>query len=284
MLEESSAQWREILGEAIQANANQPTIGTHFRESVSSAATKRGLQFPPPEEPHLRFIQLLQRYPEVVAILRRPSQDFLVVPAGRSDLLTKGVQGRRYGIRHDLFEAFTTVSENRPYYDRTSDGVIWHKPQDGQVVPELCIPIEATTEAAEAQLRRDLLGTLDDQPSVRSRLQDALAKPQPLAAFGRAVRDLGLQREWHAFRTERVLERIQRWARDNQLEWKDAWLTEGPSYEAWRDRAPQPTESSSRAEVAALQVLFSGLDAADIQRISIPLDLVLKAIASSKKS
>jgi len=87
MSEDTADPWREILREAIQANPTRPVVGTHFRAAIKSAASKRGLQFPPFGEPELRFIQLLERYPDVVAILRRPGQDFLVGPVGRSDLL-----------------------------------------------------------------------------------------------------------------------------------------------------------------------------------------------------
>ena len=243
MSEETTDLWREILREAIQVNSTQPVIGTHFRAAIDSAADKRGLQFPPSGEPELRFIQLLERYPDVVSILRRPGQDFLVGPAGRSDLLVKGIQTRPYGIRHDLFQAFTTVSHNRPYYDKSADQVVWQKPGEAQVLPDSWVAIEPTTEAAETQMRRDFAETLAEQSARRSQLLDALTHPLPLQAFGRAVKDAGLQREWHSFRTERVLERIQRWARDKQIEWKDAWLTEGPTAYTWKNQAGVSSEA-----------------------------------------
>src|ERR1017187_7201624 len=74
--------WRAILREAVAANP-PPVVGTHFRSAVDFAAAKHQWRFPPAEETGLRFIQLLERYPDVISILRRPGQDFLVAPADR---------------------------------------------------------------------------------------------------------------------------------------------------------------------------------------------------------
>ena len=276
MPEQAADPWKEILREAIQASPDKPLVGTNFRAAVVSAASKWELKFPPANEPELRFIQLLQRYPDVVSVLRRPGQDFLVVSAGRSDLLAKGIQGRLYFIRRDLFEGFTTISVNHPYYDKTADQVVWKTPAERSELTGSLVQIDPATEAAEIQLRREFA---EQHPQV----QIALPNPMTMQAFSRAVKALGLQREWHGFRTERLSEKIQRWARDNQIEWKDAWLTEGPAYYALKNRMSPSTSETPTPDSDPLQALFSGLDAVDIQRISIPLDLVLKAISSAKK-
>lgn len=275
-------EWREILRESID-NSSQPIIGTHFRALIGAAASKRGLQFPPVAEPGLRFIELLERYPDVVSVLRRPGQDFLVVPAGRSDLLARGIQGQLYGIRPDLFQAFTSLSSNRPYYDRERDQVVWRKLGDGQAMPESWVPIEPSTEAGEFKLRRDFAETFATQSSTHSRLLEALENPHPLQAFSRVVKEARLQREWHSFRTEHLVEKIQSWAKASDIGWKDAWLTKGPTDETWKDRPAVLAEAPAKALSDPLRVLISGLDPADIQRINIPLDLVLKVITASKK-
>ncbi len=285
MSEETDDPWRGILSEAITANSTGPVIGTHFRNAVRIAASKRGLQFPPVEEPELRFVQLLERYPDVVSLLRRPGQDFLVVPPGRSDLLAAGIQQQPYGIRRDLFVAFTLVSDRRPYYDKAADGVLWKGPGEANSLPESLVPIEPATEEAEIQLRSDFANTVPEQR--KSPLLTALSNPHPLQVFGRKVKEAGLQRSWHIFRTERMVGKIQRWASLKQIEWKDAWLTERPpdyyrKMQASSSEAPI-REAPIRVEGDPLKLLFSALDAADIQRISIPLDLVLKAISPPKK-
>ena len=279
-LAETADPWREILREAIGEGATEPLRGTHFRSALDASAAKHGLRFPPESEPNLKFIQLIQRYSDVVSIMRRPGQDFLVVPAGRSDLLTKGVQGRIFGIRKDLFDAFTIVSNDRRFYDKAADKIFWRRLDTTDEPSHTGVPIEPPTTASEIELRREFVASLSEE-STRLALSDALAQPLPFSAFGKSVRGVGVQRAWHRFRTEQLSERIQRWAKDNGIEWKDAWLTEGSS-ERWKDAALAP--STERVEADALHVLFSGLDAADIQRISIPLDLVLKVISASRKT
>jgi hypothetical protein len=274
--------WREILREAVAENGDQASIGTHFRSAVNGAAAKRGLRFPPDAEPDLKFIQLLQRYPDVVTVMRRPGQDFLVAPAGRSDLFAHGVQGRLFGIRKDLFEAFSVISDSPHYFEKVSDRVIWRKPE-ADALPESWVTIPPVTLDHEIQLRRDFAESLSEQAAARSVLLKSLdGAALPLQSFGKAVRDVGVQREWHTFRTERLVERIQRWAKDAGIAWKDAWLTEGPTDRTW-NRESELSAQMPQSERDALHVLFSGLDAADIQRIAIPLDLVLKAISSSRK-
>jgi len=282
--EETPDVWREILREAIAVNP-PPLLGTHFRSAVNLAVAKR--EAPPVEESGLRFIQLLERYPDVISVLRRPGQDFLVAPAEKKDLLAKRVQDHLFGIRHDLFQAFTTISENRPYYDKTADRVVWQEVEEGQTVPDTLVPIEPATSETEAKLRHDFAEKM--QEPLRSQLLKTLEDHWPLQAFGKKVKDLSLQTQWHSFRTELVVQKMQRWASEYKIDWKDAWLTPGRigGLEKERSYLATRTQSSrldgSRTEHDALHLLFSGLDAADIQRIAIPLDLVLKVLSATKR-
>ncbi len=286
---EAADPWRQVLRDALGENVTQPVVGTRFRSAVDTAAAKHGLQFPPSNEPDLRFIELIQRHSDVVSIHRRPGQDFLVVPAGRSDLVAGVTLGRLYRIREDLFEAFTIITadgEGRPYYDKELDKVVWKKWIGAPVgLPDSLVAIDPATLQGEIELRRDFVASLPQQSDARSRLSEALTTPRPLQSFGRVVKEVGVQREWHTFRSDRLLLRIQSWAKDHGIEWKDAWLTEGSTREP--SLRPKNLEvlasASTRSERDPLQVLFSGLDAADIQRIAIPLDLVLKAISLSRK-
>jgi hypothetical protein len=281
MLEETADPWREILRDTINAHTVWPVPGAQFRVALNSAAHKRALQFPPAGEPRMRFVQLLERYPDVVAILRRPGQDILVAPAGRSELLAKGIQNEFYGIRHDLFGAFTIVSENRPYYDKAVDRVEWLNAGEEPASGSTWIPVERPTSTGEVKLRRDFAESPENSAS-RSLLLNALESPLPFQAWSGAIKATGLQRSWHVFRTKRLQEKIQRWARDNGIEWKEAWLTERPTAFTPMKSRPSFSVPLQRKDGDPVQLLFSGLDAADMQRISIPLDLVLKAISSSK--
>lgn len=274
MADEGTDQWREVLREAIEGS-KAPVIGTHYRTAVTIAAGKRALEFPPPDESDLKFIQLLERYPETISILRRPGQDFLVAPAGRSDLLAEGIKARLYGIRRELFDAFTLVGQKKPYYDKSIDTVVWHLQRES-ASPDTQVAIPAPSIESETQLRREFAAAVST-PAAQAQLQTALSNALPLQAFSAAIRDLALQKEWHGFRTERLVERIQKWAKDTGLEWNDAWLTPGPSENAARRT---PANSEFAGSVDALRALLGGLDEADIQRISVPLDLVLKAMTA----
>jgi hypothetical protein len=281
---ESEDQWREILREAV-GGTTQPILGTHFRSAVNAAAVRRGLRFPPAIEPKLRFIQLIERFHDVVSLMRRPGQDFLVVSSGRSDLLAQSVQDRFFGIRWDLFGAFTVVSNNNPYYDRLNDTVFWRTPDEsGELFATHVVPITPATLQNETALRRDFVDSLMDQPNVHSALLASLATALPLQAFSKAVRNVGVQREWHGFRTKRVEERIQNWAKDNGIVWKDTWLTKEISERAHRRGDEFVTLPAPKPERDALNILFSVLDTDDVKRISIPLDLVLKALSSAHKT
>lgn len=288
-LPETGDPWREILRDAIEQVSEQPLVGTKYRSAVDAAAAKRGLRFPLPNEPALRFVELIQRYSDVVSIARRPGQDFLVVPAGRSDLLAEGVQTRPYGIRPDLFEAFTFVGESRAYYDPVQDKVVWQSARGVSSPPESWVAIESPTLEGEIKLRRDFVESLSPDSNTRARFDEALASTRPLQAFGIVVKETGVQRKWHAFRVERVLERIESWAKSHAIDWRGAWLSERRN-EHISERTNFGANPSAAANSAvatnerdALTALFSGLDAADIQRISIPLDLVLKAFSSHRK-
>lgn len=77
-----------------------------------------------------------------------------------------------------------------------------------------------------------------------------------------------------------MVAQLQQWAKAEGLEWNDSWLTESPSANAPR-RPAMPTRDSL-GHIDALQALLNGLDDNDVQRISVPLDLVLKAIAAAR--
>jgi hypothetical protein len=48
----------------------------------------------------------------IISVLRRPGQDILVTPAGRSDVVAMRDEAL-YGIRRDLFRAFSYTSDGR---------------------------------------------------------------------------------------------------------------------------------------------------------------------------
>jgi len=164
--------------------------------------------------------------------------------------------------------------------------VVWKEPVEGQTSPDSLVPIDPATLSSEIQLRGDFIATIEEP--LRSQLSKTLEDSRPLQTFGKVVQETQLNILWHSFRTKRVLEKIQRWASEKKVEWKDAWLTQGRTVNRGKERefglpAPSGHLEGRRTEGDPLHLLFSGLDAADIQRISIPLDLVLKVLSARKK-
>jgi hypothetical protein len=280
-VESTTDPWPEILKLALAASSSLPALGTHFREATIKVAIQHGTIFPPDAEPRLRFIQLLERYPEVVRIRRRSGQDFLVASAASPETLAKGVQGQSYGIRQDLFQAFTAVSENRAFYDPNEDRIAWHDPAETGLNASL-IPIDPATEETEIQLRREFADLIDEHLPARSRLAHSLTNPSPFLEFSKVIRESALQREWHNFRTERVVGRIQSWAKQRNVAWRDAWLTTSLPHSPRKAEQLVISTHGDHVSHDPLLLLFSRLDAADVQRITIPLDLVLKALSPQK--
>ncbi len=285
MQEQEVDPWAAILLEAVSTGVAEAIVGTKFRQAVARAASQRGVEFPPPEEPKLRFIQLLQRYPTVLSVLRRPGQDFLVIPAGRSDLVAKRDEAL-YAIRPDLFRAFTTISRGQPdekhaNYDPSTDSVIWRGEESG--ASGCGVPVPLTTQEAELLLRREFAQVTKDPSAASEELLAALSSTSPLQAFSKTIKGLALQREWHRFRTARIVERLQLWAKENQLEWNDAWLVEGPTSRTWASEVTRSRQGHTQLDNGLLQDFFGALDVEDFHRISVPLDLILKAFSVMRK-
>lgn len=269
--------WADILRTAITRaleGRHGAIPGARLRLFVQLAAAESGQPFPPADEPNFRFGQFLLRYPEIVTVRRRPGQDFLVVPADRPDLLVDTPREPIAAIRPDLFVAFTRLlTDERAWYIRDRDAVEW---QPASVTVDGAIPIPPARLGDALAVRRGFVETCSD-PAVRERLTRALESPRSLTAFTGVVRAAGLQRDWHVYRTKALTEQIARWAKDAGIEWKDTWLTSSATQEP--EYAPSGGSLSHFEWRRALTWLVQSLDESDLARISVPLDIVLKALA-----
>lgn len=269
--------WAEILRTAIARaleDRREAVPGARLRLFVERAAAAQGQPFPPTAEPNLRFGELLQRYPEVLTIRRRSGQDFLVAPADQPDLLVETRHDPIAAIRRDLFEAFTRLwTDQRAWYIPERDIVEWH-PAGASVDGAIAIP-PAELQTALA-VRRAFADTVSD-PQVRERLKAALDSPRGLTAFTSVVHAAGLQKDWHVCRTKNLTEQIAAWAKAAEISWKDAWLTPSIAQERQYEQSGAGILSPSEWRRALTQLVQS-LDEPDLSRISIPLDIVLKAI------
>ncbi len=273
-----SDAWASILENALALQPKGPVVGTIFRQAVNEAASKAGLTYPLPEQPNLKFIDFLLGYPSVVSVVRRPGQDFLVVAAGEPVVLTQISEQPTFGIRRDLFEAFTKISTSMPYYDRAADSVTWL--HDAHVAPSASlVRIPPPSLEGELKLRNDFISSLNEAMPAKTLLQEKLTSSYPIREFGKAIRALGLHREWHVFRTEKIQEQLQNWALENGIDWKGAWLTDKPTRLASPNTPGQLRITG--ADQVALMRLLGGLSEEDLRRISIPLDIVVRALGDS---
>ena len=273
-------QWSEILQEALTAGLKErpdaPILGTRFRQLVEVAAASHNQTFPPPDEPGLKFADLLERYPNIVLTRRRGGQDMLIAPANKPELLLHAREWPAPSIRQDIFNAFTRISvEERPWYDRERDAVVWLKKD---AVPDSTVPVSIPSVTLEAavEVRKAFVATVD--PSQSKELEAALTSSQPLALFTNVIRSRGLQRLWHVFRSERLAESISAWAKAAGIPFREEWFG---------GALPQfvPSEGRPRYHIGgesgwrtALMTLAERLDESDLARISVPLDIVLRAL------
>jgi hypothetical protein len=267
------AQWREILSESLKlalSSRDGPVEGARLQPLLKRVAENRGLSFPPQSEPDLRLHEFLSRFPDVVRVQRRPRQDLLVVPVDRADLLTAAVEF--VSVRKDMFDAFTRVSPtHKAWYSREEDRVIWLAAAAVPKGPGLTA-IPPVSAEAEKALRAAFAAQVENA-DVQARLLTALKDPTPFSSFSKAIHALYLQRSWHAYRAQRVIQAIQTWASENKVPWKEAWLVS--SSEAQGGVSGQQGLAISPTRLAEA---IASLDGDDLSRITIPLDIVAKLL------
>ena len=120
--------------------------------------------------------------------------------------------------------------------------------------------------------RQAFLDSISLDETSRNAMLQTLTTTSALWAFSQAVRTRGLSKKWHAFRFERILSRIRSWCKAVGVPWREAWLAESGSTD-WAAALPMKSEPQQREN---LTQILGRLSDADLQRISVPLDLVLK--------
>ena len=243
---------------------------------VMRYAEQMGFVFPPQGYERLKFVDFLDFFPSVIRIRRRPGQDALVVRAANADLLdhlvleksTSVTKREVVAFRSDVFNAFTKIlpSEQCYWYSIESDEFSIDGANASQQsfvrVPSLTLE-EAISE------RRDFAGTAI---ANRDALLDALGTPTaPLGAFSRVVKELHLERAWHVFRVERLVQKIDAWT-------KFAGIERNPAWESGVRSVKSESDTITARETNAFLAGLMQLGPEDAKRIMVPLDIVLKLI------
>ena len=146
-------------------------------------------------------------------------------PTGPICLSTRSRKGACRGpVYAKTFQAFTKVSQSKPWYDANRDIVAWAA-DVGALPSDSCawIAIPPPTLADAIEDRKQFARKTPDE-EARASLLLALEQPSPMAAFSNSVRSLGLQPQWHEFRTRVIVDKIAEWAKESGVVWKDGWL------------------------------------------------------------
>jgi len=272
--------WEEIVRGALEQatrSSREPIPGAKLRELIAKRAQEKGLQFPPPETPAIKFGDFIDKFSTVVAVRRRPGQDILVAPADRPEILLVPLERSVAGVRNDLFRGFTQFSDSvRPWYAPGEDKVYWRK-LDASPDNEDWKEIPRTSLDQAVGDRRNFADFLGDDV-LKTELQSALEGPRPLVDFSNVVRAKGLQPAWHHYRTKLVVDRIADWAKRFGIQWREDWITSSASGTPTLVKAAANEGESSREWRNALYALIQTLEQDDLTRVNIPLDIVLKAL------
>ncbi len=268
--------WATILLAALAEgtkNGTRAATGAKLRQLVEKVARSSGVEYPP--EPGLKFGQFLAKHAEIVTLRKRPGADLLVAPADKPDLLVEAANPGR--IRQDLFDAFTRVApQHKAYYDPSLDGVVWLEAHTAPV-PKGSVAIPPVTLSAALADRRAFAEERPDGPAKQA-LLEALETPT-FHSFTSALRETGLQREWHVFRTKLLADRIAAWADNFKITWQAHWLTGSSTYEMAESAVSAAIMGTLEPDFqAALGAFVSSLGIEDLRRISVPLDLVARAL------
>lgn len=273
--------WTRLLREALQRGVEargRAIPGAVFHHLLRETAAAQGIEFPP-DDPRFKFARFLDGHPEVVAVLRRPGKDILLAPADRPELLVDSSDHDLVGIRNDLFRAFTQVWVTElPWYRRTDDSVTWSKEQP-EGLPGEWIAIPRAELESELRIRREFATQLTDSEN-REILLRTLETEHPLTEFARAVARLRHKAAWHTFRVRGIAERLRRWADETGVDWRDEWLVS--DQRATQDVTGDPTiviEGGQPDQWREVLInLIATADVADLARISVPLDLVVRVL------
>jgi hypothetical protein len=206
--------------------------------------------------------------PDIVTVISRGAQDILVIPKEDIHLLHgETTQTKRF--RRDFHKAFTSINPAQlAYYNPETDYIEWHD-RSANVASNF-IPIPERTEAAEIEARRLFIETLKNE-ELKTPLSEALEMDWPLSVFAKVVRRLGLIFQWYDFRLNDVVINIKKWANAASIQFRDSWIVSDMT---------NAVPMQSTPEIAERQLIegLKRLDSADLARITVPLDLVLKIL------
>jgi len=280
------AVWTVIVTEALERGLRiakgRPIPGAKMRQLVAQTASQHGLSYPPAGLEASNFGDFLKSFDSILIVLRRPAQDLLVAPANQPELLMNVLsEGKRPEIREDVFDAFTRISRDSDskvsLYDPAQDRFIWLESALADANASLVPGPQATREQEIADRRAFAESNVSAQGTRESLLRTLDEKgSSSLWAFSQVLRSAGLSRKWHEYRFQLLTNRIREWSQSHQQPWREEWLVAGNDADNRKSEIVVAVENAS--EKATLKEMLLGLEEADLRRINVPLDIVLKLL------
>ncbi len=210
-LEELGGQTDTVVGAKLQQRAEMLADGNE--ESLSDYLNSQSL----------KFSDFLATIPGIVVYKQRGS-DMLVgfqgatLPQLPTDRAYRDINDRPLALRQDVYLAFTRVSASPWFY-----------------VPSMDVfTREPSADVRKLEIPRVTLNTLvEDRKQFAEEIEATEAKDDllaalyysgnPLADFQRVVMKLHLGRDWHEFNVKQLLNRIRKWASEQDLPQSNKW-------------------------------------------------------------
>ncbi len=221
--------WNEIITKALRELEADTTLtrGAILRSKVNQIASDSEFDFDAYlKDSAQKFSSVVERIDNVV-IYKRPNTDMFVGFKGAEwpDSVNGEIREYRKRFRADVYEAFT----------RISDSAYWYFPDTDQFTQNISgnasrmkIPLPSVTLGDLLNQRREFA----EQSETKDELLKALMhSPNPLAAFQSAISRQRLGRAWHNYKSERLEEQIQAWAKENDIQFRPHWIDSSESQE-----------------------------------------------------
>ena len=260
--------WDEIVIQALRELKADSTLtrGAILRNKIEEISKISGDDFSAYlKESDQRFLQVLQKIEDVV-IHRRPNTDMFVGIEGAEWPTLGGGGSDQYHqskfprLRSDLYDALTKISDRTYWYLPDSDEFTQEVPEN-ESRRKIALPTVTLDQLREQ--RRGFAEQQSQEPKEElKRATDHSANP--LADFQSVINRQRLGQSWHRYKSERLMEQIQIWAKQNTIEVSSSWLESDQSQE--NRQSPQQIMAHFAAfmtddEIRSISVPFRAVEA-----------------------
>lgn len=276
---------RETLRNSLQQVLNlayakaKPPTGAWVKEQLRREVG----EFNEEELGYTSFLELLESFDDLVEIRRRPGSDFVVELRDQIELFPLSEVGSDMGVpfvRSDLWQAFAFVrdAEETWCFDRDAGKARKLEELEPGTSTESSRFVEIPSLDSD-ELRGWMEGFADAWPeeTVSEALNETLTDPdQWLWNFNSRLSALSdeVQEAWRRKRAFHVINRVQTWAEENDVEVGSIVQDRSP-----RDTADRDIRSESEAylgERERILEILKKVPTSELRRIRLPVGLVLE--------